>query len=585
MKITKFVQIGLALALVFGLTIAVASPAFAQSPVIAEVDRNRLSTGETMTLSITVSGGNAGQPEMPMLDGFQIVGTSRSSQTSIINGNVSSQTVYYYMLQPVQTGTLTIPGIPVVVDQQTYVTQPITVEVTQGNAPAAPQQNAPMNPTEPTSGEFNAQDVFVEAEVDNPTPFVGEQITHTFRFYRAINLFGQPAYEAPGFSGFWNESETQQVDYDVTIGNRVYRVVELKTILFPTSVGEHTIEPTVLTIPGSFFTQGTRLTTESLVVNVQPLPEPSPESFHGAVGQFRIATSLDTASVAVNEPVTLKVEVTGTGNFSTLPDPEMPVLSDWRAYESTSTVNTNEQDGKILGSRITEQLMVPGSAGAFTIPAIRYTYFDPELGDYTTISSEPMKVLVSEGTPQGFAPQVPADSSGQPATVAADGLRSIKATPEDMDDGEKPLTASWVYWSLWLLPVGAVAVDSAWQRRKRFRANNPDLVRSSRAQKKAFGVLDKARKEKTDPYAAIEQALTGYLSDRFNQPVAGLTQAELNALLAEKSVGPPMIAQISELLTLSDMGRYAPVNEIHATPDKMFKATQQLITQLEKSIG
>jgi len=241
MKITKFAQIGFALALVLGLTVAVVSSAFAQSPVIAEVDRNQLSTGETLTLSITVSGGNAQPPEMPMLDGFQIVGTSRSSQTSIINGNISSQAVYYYMLQPIQSGTLTIPGIPVVVNQQTYVTQPITVEVSQGAAPSASQQNAPINPTEPTSEEFNGQEVFVEAEVDNPAPFVGEQITHTFRFYRAINLLGQPAYEGPSFSGFWNESETQQVDYDVTIGNRVYRVVELSTKLFPTSVGEFTI--------------------------------------------------------------------------------------------------------------------------------------------------------------------------------------------------------------------------------------------------------------------------------------------------------------------------------------------------------
>ena len=53
-----------------------------------------------------ITSGNAEPPEIPMLDGFQIVGTSRSSQTSIINGNISSQAIYYYMLQPFQTNLL-----------------------------------------------------------------------------------------------------------------------------------------------------------------------------------------------------------------------------------------------------------------------------------------------------------------------------------------------------------------------------------------------------------------------------------------------------------------------------------------------
>jgi hypothetical protein len=584
MKTTKIVQIGLALALAIGLVAAAVSPALAQSPVTAEVDRYRLSTGETLTLSITVSGSNAGKPEIPMLDGFQVVGTSKSSQISIINGVISSQAVYHYVLQPVQIGALTIPGIPVVVDRQTYVTQPITVEVAQGTAPTAPQQNAPANPTEPISEEFNGQEVYVEAVVDNPNPYIGEQITHTFRFYRAINLFGQPTYEAPSFSGFWNESETQQVDYDVTIGNRLYRVVELTTVLFPTSAGEQTIEAAALTIPGSLFTHGTRLATNPIAITVQPLTSPTPEGFHGAVGKFTITTSLDTDQVTINEPVTLKVEIHGTGNISTLPDPEMPVLNNWRSYESTSTINTQLQDGQIYGSRITEQLMVPGSAGEFTLPAIYYTYFDPGLGDYQTVSSESLVIQVSEGAVQGLAPAVGTDPNGnsQPITMQADDIRYIKAVPEILESVEKPLITSWVYWSLWLLPVGAVAVDFAWQRRQRFRAENPDFVRSSRAQKKAFSILAQARKEKSDPYATIGQVLMGYLSDRFSQPMIGLTQTELDAYLVQYGVPPSLIKQIKELLSISEMGRFAPTAGQNLTSDELFKATRQLITRLEK---
>lgn len=584
MKTKKFFQIGLALVLTIGLLVGVVSLASAQSPVTADVDRNHLATGETLTLSITISGGNAGKPQIPMMDGFQIISTRKSSQISIINGKMSSQAVYYYVLQPIQTGTLTIPGIPVVVDQQTYITQPITIEVSQGTAPTAPQQSVPLNPTEPTSEEFNGQDVYVETEIDNPNPYVGEQITHTFRFYRAINLYGQPTYEGPTFNGFWNESETGQIDYDINIGNRLYRVVELTTVLFPTSAGDHVIDASSLTIPGSLFSRDTRLTTAPITVSVKPLPVPAPDGFHGAVGHFSIDTNLDTNQVKINEPVTLIVEVSGRGNFSNLPDPEMPVLNNWRAYESTSTVNSQLNDGHFQGNKITEQLMVPGNAGEFTIPAISYTYFDPELSDYHTVSSEPMVVHVSEGAVAGFAPGTDADPNGgsQPVEIVSNDIRHIKPAPETLESIEKPLIATWTYWSLWLLPISAVVVDFAWRRRQRFRAENPDLVRSSRAQKKAYGVLTQVRKENADPYGAIGMALTGYLSDRSGQPITGLTQVELGDFLAGKGVPPSLIKQIQDLLTFSEMGRYAPNAGGDLTPDKMISATRRIIARLEK---
>ena len=566
------------------LLLAMTTPALAQSPVTAEVDRNRLSTSETVTLSITISARNAGSPQMPILDGFQIASTSRSSQISIINGKMSTQAVYYYVLQPTQTGILTIPGVPVVVDQQTYLTQPITVEVTQGAAPAAPQQNMPANPTEPTSEEFNGQDVYVEAEVDNPAPYVGEQITYTFRFYRAINLYGQPSYESPNFNGFWTENESQQVDYDIDVGNRLYRVVELTTVLFPTSAGEHTIEAAALTLPGSLFNQDTRLVTKPITLNVLPLLVPAPDGFHGAVGQFLIATSLDTDQVKVNEPVTLKIEISGYGNLSNLPDPELPVLNNWRAYESTSTVNSQLSDGLLQGNRITEQLMVPGTAGEFTVPSISYTYFDPELGDYQTINSQPIVVYVSESAASGFTPGLGVDqnSGGQPVEIQSNDIRHIKTVPEALENAKKPLNSSWTYWALWFLPIGALAVDFAWQRRRRFQAENPDQIRSSHAQKTAFGLLAQARKKKSDPYSAIGEALTGYLSDRFNQPVTGLTYSELGVLLANKGVPLSLIKQVREALTFSEMGRYAPTAGEAVTAEQMIAATRRLIARLEK---
>ena len=326
------------------------------------------------------------------------------------------------------------------------------------------------------------------------------------------------------------------------------------------------------------------MTTEPIPVDVQPLPEPAPDGFHGAVGQFTITTSLDNNQVNVNEPVTLKVEISGLGNFSNLPDPEMPMLNNWRSYESTSTVNSQLLDGRYQGSRVIEQLMVPGNSGEFTIPAISYTYFDPGLGDYQTVTSEPVVVRVSESQAAGLAPQKGIDNSGQSAVIQTDDIRHIKTVPDLLESSQQPLIASWVYWSLWLLPVGAVALDFAWRRSRRFRTENPELVRSSRAQKKASKLLALARKGKMDPYEAVGQALIGYLGDRFHQPVIGMTHTELVAFLAGKGVPPSLIKQVQETLTLSEMGRYAPTSAGNDAPEQLIKATSRLISRLEKAL-
>ena len=137
----------LPLFIVAGILIAIVNPAYAQSPVYAEVDRTSISIGDTLTFSIVVNGSDSGVPDVPMLDGFQVLGSSKSSQLSIINGVISAQASYHYILAPTRAGMLTIPSIPVPVDGQDYSTQPITIEVVAGNAPVQPVQ--PVKPIAP----------------------------------------------------------------------------------------------------------------------------------------------------------------------------------------------------------------------------------------------------------------------------------------------------------------------------------------------------------------------------------------------------------------------------------------------------
>jgi len=299
------------------------APSYAQANgvIAATVDRTQLSTDETLTLAVTLNANvsNPPSPTLPSLEGFNIVGSGSSSQISIVNGAISSQLIYNYHLQPYATGDLVIEPISVTLNGQTFTTEPIAVQVTQGTG--TPTTVPPANPTAPTSDEFRGQELFVEAEVDNPTPYLGEQVTYTFRFYEAFGSFGQPQYEAPTFTGFWSENQTDQSQYQVQAGKQFYNVTELRIVLFPSMAGSITVEPARLVVPGGFFSSGATLQTQPVTLDIKPLPANAPDSFNGAVGQFALNGTVDATQGKVNEPITWRVTISGQGNLNVIPDP------------------------------------------------------------------------------------------------------------------------------------------------------------------------------------------------------------------------------------------------------------------------
>ncbi|MCB9101151.1 MAG: protein BatD [Anaerolineales bacterium] len=555
-----------------------------QDVITAQVDRAVLSTDETLTLSVTVnaSASNLPNPTLPALDGFNIVGTGSSSQISIINGSMSAQMVYNYRLQPYQAGELVIEPVSMTIDGQTYTTDPISIKVVQGTGQAAPV--TPINPTAPTSRGFAGQDAFVEADVDNPTPYLGQQVIYSFRYYEAADRFGfeQPSYEAPAFTGFWSESQTEQNQYQVQAGGRMYRVTELRTILFPSKTGEVTIEPAQLSIPGGFFSRGANLQTDPVTLEIKPLPAGAPASFNGAVGQFTIDSSVDSSSGRANEPITWQVTLSGRGNLNTLPDPQWPDMPGWRSFDSQATHNTQMQDGQVVGSRVYERLLVPQREGDFTIPALEYSYFDPAEERYQTISSQPIPVSIAPGDGTGAQ-----SYTAEPANEAANEASSaetpdLKPAPAQLALSGAPVTASPLYWLAWVVPALGLVGNFFWQRRQQYRLANPEAVRRSQAGKKAKATLKQVSSGDQQPYEAAVLVLTTYLADKFGQPVAGLTRPALRQLLIEKGVETELSKQVVACLNEAETGRFAPQTDDLASAADLIQTVDTVIEDLEK---
>ncbi len=583
------IKFALILISVIALLVLSVAPGFAQgaNPIVATVDRATLSTDEALVLTVSVNAGiiNPPNPTLPTLNGFNIIGSSSSSQISLINGSMSSQLTYSYRLQPYEAGNLVIEPVSVILNGQTFSTEPITVQVTQGTGVSSAPAPAPSTrQTAPTSTEFTGQDIFVEAEVDNPNPYLGEQVTYTFRLYEAADdMFGsflnQPQFVPPPFQGFWTENKTEQGNYRVRYGGRVYNVIELQTVLFPSVMGPITIDPARVTIPGNLFRRGGDLLTEPVNLDVKPLPGNAPASFNGAVGQFQIKGQVDTAQSKVNEPITWQVTLNGRGNISTLSDPNWPEIDNWRSFESQATVNTQMQDGQMVGSRVYERLLVPEAEGQYVIPALEYTYFDPATDQYQTISTDVVSVAIAPGNQAGTPRYAPAAAvEKENVEQVATDIRHLKSVPAMLNTAAGPVTESPLYWLAWGIPLVGLLGNIAWQRRQLFWQNNAGLARSSKARKKAKQALAQAGKQKDGVYNAAAQVLNNYLSDKLDQPVLGLTRPALAQLLTQHGLTADLAARIDICLTDAELGHYSPeANE----PDH----AKNLLTEIDVLIG
>jgi hypothetical protein len=563
------------------LWMALAVPLRAQqpAPITAHVDRTMLSVGETLNLTVTVNvaGFNTSQPELPPMSGFETMGSSTSSQFNLTNGEMRATFSYIYRLRAVEAGEWTIDAISVMAGGSRYSTQPIKITVTEGALPRVTAE-APADAMAP--GELSGQDFFIEAEVDNESPYVGQAVTYTFRFYQAVNLFEQPFYDPPAFTGFWGEPQEDQGQYDVNAAGRLYRVTELYTVLFPTAVGSVTIEPARLTVPGSFFESDTRLETRPIDLEIKPLPDGAPADFAGAVGQYELTAEVDTPGAQVNQPVTLWVTLTGSGNLENLPDPDWPEMPNWRVFDSQATTNTEFRDGQINGSRVYERLLVPEKAGDAAIPPISYSFFDAQAGEYRTVSTQSIPLTVAPAEEEDAAVTVAVGPNKEEVAVLATDIRHLKPVPPVLNAGSAPLTAHALYWIGWGIPVLALAAAAIWQREARRRRQDPAWVRSVQAAGEARRAVQQAMQTAEDAFTAAGQILEDYLSDKLGQPTEGLTHEALASLLRQRGAETAVVQRVVAFRRQCEMGRYAPAAEpVDGRP--MLEQVAVLVAELE----
>ena len=391
-------------------------------------------------------------------------------------------------------------------------------------------------------------DYFVEAVVNNPSPFAGEQVIYSFRFYRAVSFEESLSYSPPSFEGFWRTDMEENSNYPAQVNGRTYGVSQVDTAIYPNFDGELTIDPATLTIPATVFQEREVLRTQPLRMQVRPLPDGAPEGFSGAVGQFSMTATLDRQSLTLGEPFTLQVTVYGTGNVEQLTSPLLDLPENWRSYVNPPSYRNVVQEGVLLGEKTFEWLLIPSDAGSIPLPQVTLWYFDPLELNYrsATTGSVTLEVLPSADAPVIF------DFSGPDVEALP-----LKVVDDSLNMGSSG--TSGIFWVLWLLPPALFGVVWWWSHQQASIQQRQQRRYTTKALDRAVRDLTSASKAPPEEgYRLVKQIIYAYLEGRLNADLSRLSQPETQAILTEQGIPVTLTAELFTCLEIADSGIYAP---------------------------
>jgi hypothetical protein len=569
--------------------------------VTASVDRQRVSVDESLTLTVAVSGANVqgmSKPKLPSLDGFDVMGTSSSSNISWINGRVSTTQEYRYTLMPRSVGTFTIDPVEVRVGRKTVRTEPIRVEVVQGTGTKPPAgRSAPGGQRSPPEAQTSRRaqgNIFITTEVDKPKAYVGEQVVLTFTYYSRLSMWNAPQYTPPETPGFWvEELSRDERARRVVIEGRAFEMQQIKIALFPTSSGKHVISPAYLeySTGRGFFSRGQarRLRTDPIEIEVLPLPTSGrPADFSGAVGKYRLSAKADKASVPRGDPISLEVILSGSGNINTVGDPNAPALDGFKVYEPEIEKSSSRAGDRIRGKKVFRYALIPEREGTLVIQPFTFVCFDPETKTYKTLKTKPLRIRVTPGQ----AEELSAAGYGltrEEIQLVGEDIRFIKPAVGKLRHRSGVLYRSGGFWLMQLIPLFAVIGAFFLKRHQEKMAGDVAYVR----RRGAKGAVKKRLKESRRLlkarnsaafYGVIHRALTQFIGDKLNVPAAGLMKDQIAEAFAARGIENGVPARIGEILDRCDAARFAPASLSDEDMKNLLDEVETLIGQLEKML-
>ena len=556
----------------------------------------------------------------PKFEGFDVMAgpaVSQGSSTSWVNGKVTSSVNYSitFVLLPQQSGNVTIGAAEISVDGTRYTTTPTPIEIrdgattsgggSSGNANNSQQGRESQAMESRAGNQINKDDILLRLSLSRSSVYKGEAVRATLKLYSRVNLAGIDALKNPSFNGFWSQqNEVEQGPFRETLNNKVYDTYNLaEWLLYPQQSGTLKIEPAQLTAVIQVIVQSNRgfdpffgggheiynvrreLQTPEVKLQVKEFPTGAPASFTGAVGKYNLSAKLSTPQVVANSAANITVRIAGAGNLNFMQAPTLTLPTSFELYDIKSTEQINTTASGSTGYKSFEYPFIARAEGDYTIAPIEFTYFNPENGRYVTLSSEQFSITVTpDQSRAATAVQgLITTNNKEDVRLLASDIHFIKLGSPSLLSTTAPLMFSPLYWLI-LTAMVVLAAALYIILRKRIQDNrNTVLVKGRRANKVAIQRFRSAARYMKEQnrrafYQEMLRALWGYISDRFNIPVADLTKESIREELNRRGATEEAQA-ITEIISRCEEAQYSPIAT--ATMESIYADGIEIVSKIE----
>ncbi|MCX5667293.1 MAG: BatD family protein [Candidatus Omnitrophica bacterium] len=591
----------------------------------AGIDKKTVAIGESAQLGLTFYGTqNVPAPDIGNMDGCEVRYLGPSTMMTVINGVVSNSITHMYKVQPLRLGKFQFGPFTFKYEGNTYTSSIAFLTATEEKIRQEPVKK---------EGEENIIDsldikdrLFLTLKLDKTEAYVNEIVPVTIKVYvnrMNVSDIQLPAFNQEGFSKAQFEDPKQ---YRERMGGLLYDVLEFRTTIFGTRAGNYKLGPATLKCNlavkkrvrnmsaldddflndkgmrdpyfEDFFTRYERYPVElksdeaGLVLLALP-QEGRPEDFSGAVGDYQFIYSAGPKNVKVGDPVTLRMEVNGTGNFNTVIIPKLDNTEGFRVYEPQ--IKTEP------GRKTFRQVLIPESDKVYQTPKAIFTYFDPEKKIYKTITQEPAPLQVEKilespaqviGQAPALPPAIPLALAARPEEKREDSqpqgdILYIKESMGSVQARDSEIYKKMLFLIIFLLPLFILIVTYliyAKQDRLKRDTRYAHRTEAFKSMRKEFFEL-KHRLKSNDSkgfYETLFKAMQDYLGGRFYIPVAGLTFDTVEPVLRAKGVGAALLNKINNIFNVCDRAKFALINADTLLMKDDMKSLEEIIRELER---
>lgn len=547
----------------------------------------------------------------PAITNFDILAgpfKSESYSSQIINGNMTSSVSisFTYTLQAQKTGTFTIPSAGITASGNKYTSNGLSIKV----LPADNNEESGSSGSSSSSSaaaSISSKNLFIRPVLSRSSVYEQEAVTLSYKLYTTYDIVQFSNKVMPDFNGFLKQEFEQtgntQLAYESYNGKNYLTATVYQVILYPQSAGDITIDRAtfeaiirvqsrqpVRSIFDDFFESYTNVARSievpAIKLHVNALPGGKPVPFSGVVGQFSISSSLSAEQVKVNEAVTLKINISGSGNMKLLKNPDIHFPDALEVYDPKITNSFKTAAAGLSGTKSVEIMFIPRHAGTFEIPSWELNYFDSKEHKYKTLRTPPysLQVLKSDGTvdEQVFVSNY---TNKEDVKQIGNDIRYIYTGPVRFAKTETHVFSNFLSWLLFVVPL-LIAFTMYILFRKHVKDNaDMDMVKNRRANRIAVKRLKYAQKmlragNKDLFYEEVMKAIWSYLSDKLTIPVAVINKEKITLVLEEKGVEKDLITQLTNILNTCEFARFAPGTG-QQEMGNLYEETIQVISDIE----